>query len=160
MHISDVHEYGVAGEYDEAAKPYLERKQKESLKREIANIVDAEFDRLEEYAGEFISAKAADRSQRFLERVLRGEEDAAKALLGDESNDSRYRSMGCDAGKPWANLIHGRLFETNGIELRRLVVEANADLLVSERIKDLESIVDGLTRQLHEKQAQIDRLTI
>ena len=147
MHISEVHDYSP--EPTEVAKEFIEAGRKKQIKSVIEELVDDEFDRLEMYANEFISQTAADRAERFLEKVLKGDEDAAMALLGDKSGSSRYRTLGATlGGKPWADLIHGRLFETGAITLRRELVEAHADLIRNERIADLESVVDGLTQQV------------
>lgn len=154
-HISDVHDYSPSE--TEQAKTFLSQNRKDAIRREIEQIIDEEFDRLEEHADEYISGVAADRAERFLARVLEGDDDAAKELLGDTTFSSdRYRLLGPDATKPWAHLIHGRLFETGGIQLRRQIAEAHADLIRNERIADLESIVDGLSRQVRELETELD----
>lgn len=155
MHISDVHEYSP--EPTAVVEGFIAKGRKEQIKSVIEQLVEDEFDRLQEYGDEYISQVAADRAERFLERVLQGDDDAAMALLGDKRGGSRYRQMGCDHGKPWANLIHGRLFETGGVGLRRAIVEAHAELLRNERIADLESVVDGLTQQVRELTAELER---
>lgn len=150
MHISDVHEYKTA-EHDKhsaVTKKFISQGRRKIIQNAIENLVSDEFDRLEDYANEHISDVAAERAERFLERVLNGDNDAAMELLGNHHGSDRYRTGGCDDGKPWANLIHGNLFETSGITLRRKIVEANSDLLKSERIADLESIVEGLSDQV------------
>ena len=156
MHISDLHDY--SGEkHEEKAQEFLSKSHKDGIKKEVEQIVDTEFDRLEEYASEYLSENAARRAGEFLERVLKGDDDAAMALLGDKHGGNRYRSCGYDKGKPWANIIHGKLFLSGGMELRRKIVEANVDLLRNERIADLESIVDGLTQQVREVSAELER---
>ena len=155
MHISDVHDY--SSNEPKEVREFLDQNRKEGIKGEVNQIIDAEFDRLGEYAAEYLSQTAADRAERFLERVLRGDADAAMSLLGDHHGGSRYRTDGYDKDKPWASLIHGRLFETNVLQLRREIVEAHRDLLESERNKDLQSIVDGLTAQVRELEADLHR---
>ncbi len=156
MHISDLHDYGSKEEHGDATKPFLNQGQQKAMKREVEDIIDAEFDRLGEYANEYISDVAARRAERFMERVLKGDADAAMALLGERPG-GRVRG-GAEGNKPWAQLIHGILFETEGMKLRRLVVEANIDLIESERIADLESVVEGLSRQIRELEKQIYQL--
>ena len=160
MHISDVHDYSP--EPAKVVEEFIAKNRKEQLKSVLEELVLDEFDKLEEYANEHISQLAAHRAERFFERVLKGDEDAAMALAGDKSGSDRYRSAGYDEGKPWMHLIHGTLFETGGVRLRREIVEAHQDLLKSERIKDLEAIVDGLTQQVRkleaEKESLYDRL--
>lgn len=155
MHISDVHDYSP--EPTSVVEEFISKGRKEQIKSVVEQLVEDEFDRLQQYGDEYISQVAADRAERFLERVLKGDDDAAMALLGDKHGGSRYRQMGCDNGKPWANLIHGRLFESGGIELRRQIVEAHAELLRNERIADLESVVEGLTQQVRELAADLER---
>lgn len=157
MHISDVHDYD--GEPHEVkVEEYLEKGTRKMVTDAVEQIVRDEFDRLEEYAGKYISQLAADRAEAFLERVLKGDDHAAMALMGDKSGGSRHRQGGSDGGKPWASLIHGTLFETGGIALRRRIVEEHADLLRSERIKDLEAIVEGLSQQIRDIEADLERM--
>lgn len=155
MHISDVHDYNP--EPAKVAEDFIAEGRRKQIKGVIEQLVDDEFERLEEYANEFISQTAAARAEKFLERVLRGDDDAAMALLGDRNGGSRYHAFSSNAGKPWAELIHGKVFETGGIALRRLIVEAHADLLRNERIADLESVVAGLTQQVQKVTAELER---
>ena len=148
MYMPEVHDYGSHDEHGQVTQPFLAQNRRDAVKREIGGIVDDEFDRLGDYANTYISDVAADRAERFLERVLKGDEDAAMSLLGDKSGGMRIRQDGSDEGTPWARLIHGRLFETNPIKLRRQIVEAHADLITSERIADLEATVIGLSQQI------------
>jgi F0F1-type ATP synthase delta subunit len=154
MYISEVHDYSTA-ERDEKTQEFLTAGRKDAVKRVVSEIVDDEFNRLEEYADDFISDTAAKRAEAFLERVLKGDEDAAKSLLG-ATNSSRYRELGHDKGEPWARLIHGNLFTGDSIELRAKIVEAHAGLIRNERIKDLESIVDGLTQQIRKLEGELE----
>jgi hypothetical protein len=155
MYIKDVYNYTPSP--TDAAKQFIEQGRKEQIKKEVEQLVDDEFARLEEYADEYISDVAADRAERFLKRVLEGDEDAAMALLGDAKGSSRYRQIGCNKESPWSYLINGRLFETSGVTLRRRIVESHAELLRSERIKDLESVVEGLTEQVRALRDELER---
>lgn len=141
---------------EEKVEELIPTRNKEAILKEISRLVDTEFDRLESNASYFLTTVAADRAERYLERILKGDEDALKALLGVRG--SRYRELGYDAGKPWASLIHGRIFETSAMELRRQIVEAHAGLIRNERIADLESIIDGLTHQCQRHESEIDQL--
>ncbi len=154
-YVPDLHEYSDDAAEVEAAQVMDEGRRK-ALKGEVEQIIDGEFDRLAEYAGHFLSETAADRATRFLERVLAGDEDAITSLLGDNYG-SRYHAIGYEKGTPWAQVIHGKIFETTAITLRRQIVEANAELLRNARIKDLESVVDGLQRQIGTLTAELER---
>jgi hypothetical protein len=155
MYIPDVHDYGSGEEHASATEPFLSQHRRDGIKREIEELINEEYDRLDEFANEHISQVAAARAERFLEAVLEGDDDAAMKLLGDRGGD-RYRNVDYDTGKPWAHLIHGNLFETGGIRLRRKIVEAHAELLKSERIADLEAVVDGLSQQVRELERRLD----
>lgn len=152
MYISDLHE---DVERPEVVKDFLHKSHKKAVTDAIEQIVESEFERLEDYADEFIADVAARRATKFLDRVLKGDKDAAMSLMGDRSGGSRIKQLGCDHGEPWAHLIHGSLFETDAIELRRKIVEAHVELLRDERIADLESIVAGLTKQVRELDKQL-----
>jgi len=155
MHIPDVHDYD--GEpHQEKVQEFLSQGSRKKIQDAIKEIVSEEFDRLEDYAGDHITQVAAHRAERFLERVLKGDENAAMALLGDKDGGSRYRGTGWDAEKPWAHLIHGELFTTETVKLRKQIVEAHPELLRSERIKDLESQVEGLSQQVRELEGELE----
>jgi len=148
MYIGAVHVYGSDDEHSKITQPFLDQVQRKKLAQELADIVDDEFTRLQEYANSYISDLAAQRAEDFLEKVFQGDADAVMALLGDRTGGGRIRLGGCDAGTPWASLIHGKLFETNVVKLRRQLVETHADLITSERIADLEATVEGLSQQI------------
>jgi len=156
MHIPEMHDYDGAP-HEPKVQEFLSEGRRKGMKREIEQIFDDVYYTMEEYAGEYISTLAACRAEKFLEKVLSGDDDAAMALLGDNNGGDRYRITGYDAGKPWAHLIHGRLFESGGMALRSKVVEAHRDLLVTERIKDLESQVEGLSLQVRQIESDLQR---
>ena len=155
MHISELHDYGN-DEAEAKAEEFVTEERKAAIKSELEQLIDDEFVNLKLYAGEHISETAARRAELFLEKVLEGDDKAFAALLGNTDGD-RYRRMGYDAGQPWAHLIHGSLFETGGIKLRRNIVEAFPESLRNERIKDLESIVEGLENQVRKLEADLER---
>lgn len=142
-------------------KPVVEQvltdARKAAIKNELMALVDDELYALSEAAEDHIASVATDRANRFLTKVLEGDPEAGKALIG-AGDQSRYRVIGHDEGKPWACLIHGNLFTVRPVEIRQKIVEQHGDLLRTERIRDLESVVDGLTRQLQNAEREIDRL--
>ena len=155
-YIPDLHKHGDDPVAQTAADPFiLDDFRRKKIKAEIEEIINEEFDRLSEFASSFLSETAADRATKFLLRVLKGDEGAILELMGGDS--TRYHLAGYDKGKPWAQVIHGRIFETTAMKLRREIVEANADLLSNERIKDLESVVEGLQQQIAKLQTELDR---
>lgn len=160
MHIPDVHDYSMSetDAQEKKAKEYLTNDHKKVLQSAIYNVMDEEYNRLEDNSAEFLENCAASRAEAFFKKVLSGDKDAAMALFGDRHDSSRYRQLGIDKGEPWAHFIRGSLFETDGLKMRRQLVEAHPDLIVSERIKDLDSVVKGLQLQIIEQDKEIERL--
>ena len=138
------------------AEEFLSEGRKKEITSAIESIIEDEFYRLEEYASEHLNDVARRRAEGFLKTVLEGDHDAASELFGAGSS-SRYREIGWDAGKPWASIIHGSLFQSSQMKLREKLVAAHPDLLRNERIADLESIVDGLTRQIKSLESDLNR---
>jgi hypothetical protein len=164
-YISDLHDYSAesAEKMGDKAKEYITPALKENLRKEINQIFnqifDQEYGRLEEYAAEFLENCAAHRAEEFFKRVLDGDDKAAMALLGDHDNSDRYKQIGYNKGEPWPYMIRGMLGGcTGGIEMRKKIVEAFPDLITSERIKDLEAIVDGLQQQIVKQEKQMERI--
>lgn len=89
--------------------------------------------------------------------VHRMAESAIEHMLkGDESEMRRY--LRCEEGRYNGRdgrhrVIHGKLFETGAVELRKQIVNAFPELLKSERVLDLEDQVSSLT-------AEVNRLSI
>lgn len=89
-------------------------------------------------------------------------ESAIRQLLA--GNEERMRSYlsakdGCYTGRDRDHsVIHGKLFETGPLELRKQIVEAHAELLKSERILDLESQVASLVQQVNKLERLNDNL--
>lgn len=78
--------------------------------------------------------------------------NAVKALLeGDEASLRRFLKLdgytGRDRDHP---VIHGTLFETGPIALRKQIVQAHAELIERERIKDLEDQQASLVSQVRD----------
>lgn len=88
--------------------------------------------------------------------ITRRAYDAVKALLsGNEDEMRRYLGISphWDGRKSdHIQIIHGRLFETESIRLRREIVTKHADLIANERIKDLEAQLAALL-EINRKQA-------
>lgn len=82
-----------------------------------------------------------------LDRVLDGDEDAARNLFEMTYDASRHH-----------HLIRGHIHEPTGVKLRRMLVEAHADLLRDARIKDLEALVGNTTEENRNLQDRIYRL--
>ena len=157
-HIPELHDYSDESCEQPAKEFILSKDAKKGIADAISQIINEHYIEFEEYASEFLSRTAADRAHTFLNKVLKGDNDAAMALLGDTTDSSRYRSYGHDDGQPWPKIHYhySDIFLTDGIKLRQALVKSYPDLLKSERIKDLESVVEGLTLQLKETMKQLE----
>lgn len=130
------------------------RKHLENLAYELVNKV---VDNVKDDLASDVNNEAAERAEKFLQRVLGGDEDAAKALF-DCGDQGRFEQYGAHAGRPWPKVYSGSLFQTSAASLRQQLVAAHADLLRSERIKDLEATVEGLRKQIVELEERWGRL--
>lgn len=97
--------------------------------------------------GEQIEQFVRDMAQRTVDAMLKGQDDQVRRYLGLDGWNGRDIKH---------EVIHGTLFETGAVALRRDIVKANADLIQNERIKDLEAQVASLVEQVNEKQRQLD----
>lgn len=106
----------------------------------------------------------SDCAQRAVDALLAGNEAMMRRYL---SCDGHYdgRSTGAYGEKQIERsheVIHGKLWEHGPIEIRKKIVEAHRDLLVNERVLDLEDQVKSLVAQVNkanaEKQELRDRL--
>jgi len=101
-----------------------------------------------------------DMAERAVEQMLAGNDDQMRRYLSCDKRgeDGQYicytgRSDGAySSSRPIAAqhpVIHGRLFETGAIELRKKAAQANEALIRDERIKDLEDQVKSLVEQVN-----------
>lgn len=142
MHISELDDWDQSKERDEEAAHFMDKDRKAKFVSEIQQLVYEEYDKFEEEAADYLSRVAADRATNFIERIIKGDEKAAHALFG---YDFRYDTV---KNEPWAKVIHTSLHITDTMETRRKLVEAFPELLQNEVLKDKDSIIDGLQRQV------------
>jgi len=147
---------------------------KTKLAHEIGDVVEAAFTddaikKIKKHVEEITSELQDDIEWRLKSdvaanlgsHVAQAVERTIEAIIkGNEAEMRRYLS--CD---PYWNgrshqhsVIHGKLFESGPLELRRLMAEAHPELIRNERIADLEKLVDDLTAQVNKLQADNDRL--
>lgn len=89
-----------------------------------------------------------ENTRKLLSDVLSGNNDAARTLFACDGYDSsRYHT-----------LIHGHISEPSDVKLRRQLVEAHADLLIDERIKDLNALVENLRKDIAQLENENHRL--
>lgn len=90
-------------------------------------------------------------AEKAIEAVLEGDEDQFRRWL--------YADMRGYTGREKAGeVIHGKLFESSAIALRRKLVDAYSEIIKCERIKDLEAQVAALVETNRKTQAQLDQL--
>jgi len=93
---------------------------------------------------------------RVVEEILEGREDQMRRYLGLDG----YTGRATDGpnNRVAHPVIHGELFETGAIALRKKIAQAHADLIQNERIVDLEDQVESLVTQVRSKDAEIEAL--
>jgi len=128
-------------------------------------IVDNLWDELQygviDRMSESIEWFVRDMAERTVKEMLEGREDQMRRYLG--LNGYTGRSDGQTVGSPkpidrMHPVIHGELFETGAIALRKKIAQAHADLIQNERIKDLEDQVASLVAQVRKKEVEIEAL--
>jgi hypothetical protein len=144
-----------------------------AVKKATDNILyDIESDlqyRLKDELAPHLVGWVVEMAQRSVEALLEGNEDQMRGYLSCEKRQAdgswlgwTGRSTGFSMGKPnisdWHSVIHGRLFEHGCVELRKKIVDAHRDLLVNERILDLEDQVKSLVEQVNKAKAEKDKL--
>ena len=129
------------------------------LQNIICCIEDNLMYRLKDDLAPMLSGFAADMAQRAVEMMLEGNEDQMRCYLSCEKRgeDGSYIGWtGRSDSNTWGAkrdiseqhpVIHGSLFEQGCVALRKKIVNAHRDVLVSERILDLEDQVKSLVAQ-------------
>jgi hypothetical protein len=128
-----------------------------ALKKKVDDILytieDDIMYRLKDELAPNLSAFVEEMAKRTVEMLLAGNEDQMRRYLGCERGGWNGRSDG-DTWNPrpieqWHPVIHGKLFEQGALAVRKGIVEAHADLLKTERIRDLEDQVKALVVQVN-----------
>lgn len=112
----------------------------------------------------------AEMAQRAVEQLLAGNEDQMRRYLSCDKRgpDGDYIGWtGRSDSQVWGRkredheqhpVIHGKLFEQGAVALRKSIVDAHRDLLVTERILDLEDQVKSLVGQINKANAEKDAM--
>ena len=126
--------------------------------------------RLKDDLGHNLACFAADMAQRAVEQILEGHEDQMRRYLSCEmrGEDGEYIGWtGRFNPSAWGArqditeqhpVIHGLLFEQGCIALRKKIVDAHRDVLVNERILDLEDQVKSLVGQVNKANAEKEKM--
>jgi hypothetical protein len=148
--------YEQTHKFEESLTEFLERP--ETLAPLHRKIQDA----LTELQGQFEYWLKEDSPYNYASAVRQTVDDVLEAiLLGDDELLRRY--LGCPrggyAGRDKEHpVIHGKLFETGGIALRKKIVDEHAQVLKDERILDLEDQVASLVKQVNKANEDKDRM--
>jgi len=130
------------------------------LKKSVNDIiyeVESDIDyRLKDDLAPNLVCFVAEMAKNAVTSMLEGNEDQMRRYLGCERGSWTGRSDGAYFSthrKPedWHPVIHGNLFVTGAMKLRRDIVQAHADLIANERIKDLEDQVTSLVAQVNQE---------
>lgn len=126
---------------------------------------DIEY-RLKDELAPNLAAWVVEMAQRAVEQLLAGNEEMMRSYLSCKENSWTGRSTGYSFGnrrpEDWHSVIHGNLFEQGCVKLRKDIVDAHRELLVNERILDLEDQVKSLVAQVNkanqEREAMWERV--
>jgi hypothetical protein len=123
--------------------------------------------RAEDYLAYNLAERIAHMAERAVEEMLNGNEDQMRRYLSCEKRAESGEWIGWtgrSTGYVGPNrdierqhpVIHGKLFEQGAVELRKKLVDAHRDLLVNERILDLEDQVRSLVAQVNKASREKD----
>jgi hypothetical protein len=110
--------------------------------------MDIDYD-LKERLKYNLSRFVVEMAQKSLNSILEGDEENLRLYLSCEP----YGYSGRDREH---SVIHGTLFETGAIELRKKIVDAYPQLLKNERILDLEDQVKSLVEQVNKEKSHAE----
>lgn len=153
----------AAKEYEDALGrvPDLEDPRFASVKKLLRSAAD-DFEetllwRLREDMPAHLARVVQSCAERAIEAVLSGDEKEFRRWISAEPGGWSGRGP-YPSGQTVHNVIHGTLFETGALALRRKICEAHAEILKNERVLDLESQVASLVETINKQTAEIERL--
>lgn len=130
---------------------------------EILDIIDGDLTyRLKDDLAPMLASYVAEMCARAIDAILRGNESEIRRYLHCEQGHYNGRSDG-DTWRPrpiseFHPIIHGKLHENTHVALRREIVDAHRDLIVNERILDLEDQVTSLVAQVNKANSEKDNM--
>ena len=141
--------------------PVLTRLRKQV--RDLSEAYEEEMlDRIKDELAVWLSEFVNQMAESAINAMLQGNQDQMLRYLGCErgrwTGRSDSPSYGIKRDNEWHPVIHGKLFEQGAVALRRQIVDANRDLIVNERILDLEDQVKCLVAQVNKATAENERL--
>lgn len=125
----------------------------EDLSKKVKDLADDLVSRVQDQIQndliDHISYHVKEMAGRAVEALLAGNEAEMMRWLSCDERGYTGRSDGfCERSIERQHpVIHGKLFETGCVALRKKIAEAHSDLIRNERIKDLEDQVASLVAQ-------------
>jgi ribosomal protein S15P/S13E len=138
--------------------------EKEGFKKAKQEFLDNIWDDVEygvlDRMSETIGWHVRDQFERAVDAMLNGDEKVLRKYLKLDGYTGRHADQGdWGAKRDIADMhpvIHGTLFEYDGMALRKKIVEMHRDLIEQERVKDLEDQVASLTAQVNKLQQALE----
>lgn len=141
---------------------------KKSVDGIVSELEDDLMYRLQDSMAYNLACYVADMAQRAVEMLLEGNEDQMRRYLSCDKRADSGEYIGYNGRQDGFTMgdkniarqhpvIHGRLFEQGCIRLRKMIVDAHRDVLVTERILDLEEQVKSLVAQNNKLTDEIER---
>jgi len=144
----------------------LDGESMKKLKKEAMDLAQSVVDEidwsLKNNLAESLSSHVASMANRVIEALLAGNESEMIRWLQCDKRGYNGRSDGYTGpNSPIERqhpIIHGLLHENQSVALRRKLFEAHRDMIVNERIADLEDQVKSLIAQVNEANRQKDAM--
>ena len=153
MHLMDDDE--PTPEFPEV-KEYLDKGRIKAVKDKVQNIIldvlEHEYDLMLADVNDLVVRHACDRAAKFIDKIMSGDEEAAILALG--GGELSRRDI---FGAAYPQYCRDGVFKTSGVELREAIIANHKELLVNERIKDLEAIVEGLVNENNRLQRRLEQ---
>lgn len=143
---------------DDVIKPL-----KKAVDEILCQIEDDIMYRMKDELAPNLVSFVAEMAKNTVDAILDGNEDMMRQYLGCRighwtgRSDSPVWGRERDASE-WHPVIHGELFITGAMKLRRDIVAAHPDLITNERLKDLEDQVKSLVAQVNKANAEKDKM--
>ncbi|MDE2097128.1 MAG: hypothetical protein KGL39_07770 [Patescibacteria group bacterium] len=137
-----------------------------AIKKHVDNIIyeiesDIEYRMKDELAPQVVGY-VVEMAEKSVQALIEGNEDEMRRYLGCQRGAFNGRTEGYSWRVPTPEemhpVIHGTLFERGPVELRKTIVGAHRDLLVNERILDLEDQVKSLVAQVNKANAEREKM--
>ena len=140
----------------------LTEKSMECFQKDAGKLADVIFDDLEWRIRDELAVQLCDSvvtmAERAVEAMLSGNEQEMRRWLSCDKRGPDHEYIGWTGRDRDHPVIHGRLFETGAMELRKKVAQANESLLRDERILDLEDQVKSLVAQVNKANAEREKM--